>query len=593
MMQPSLPSTLPTFRKRWLLAALASCAAAGAPAADQDTRHFDLIIRGGEIVDGTGAARNRADVAINADEIVAVGQFANATADRIIDARDRIVAPGFIDMHAHVLDDENAATGLLSADVRRRAAQNFVAQGITTAVTNPDGAQSMPLSTLRQRLQRGGFGLNVIMMNGHSGLRALAMKGDVKRAANALEIRRMQEMLRHDLAQGGSFGMSLGIEYDPARYSSSEEQLALGRVLGEYSAVFIPHLRSQGIAPMWYRPSENKGQEPPTLDDAIDETLRVAETTGATVVFTHMKAWGPGYRGEAPRIIARLQAVRDRGARIYMDVYPYDSSASDGAFVAIPPWAFAAPPKADPLDYRAALESSLAAADETRRADLAADVRAQIALKGGAENIRVLAFPEQDYIGMSYADLMRLRGLDEVQLAIALQREGDPHVPGGARMRSFSMAESDIESFYRLDWCAVSTDGWIVLPEEAAGDLKYEHTNRRLFGSYPRRLAHYALARQVDTVEHAVRSMTGLPAQILNLNDRGRVAVGLKADIVVLDLKTLRDNTTFLEPSAYPSGVQYVLINGKLAVDDGKRTLALVGRVLQPAGRRRATHNRR
>jgi N-acyl-D-amino-acid deacylase len=568
--------------------AASGIAAAAATTPAPTTRHFDLLIRNGEIIDGTGAPRYRADIAINGDEIVAIGQLREATAARTVDAKDRVVTPGFIDVHAHVADEEYGETGLLSNDVKRRAAQNYVAQGVTTTVTNPDGSQSMPLRELREKLTRKGFGPNVVLMNGHSGMRELVMKGDVRRAATAEEIRQMQDILAHDLAEENSFGMSLGIEYEPARDASLEEQLALGRVLANYNGIFIPHLRSQGIAPMWYKPSQDKGRKPPTLDDSIDETLKVAEATGATVVFTHMKAWGPGYRGNAGRVIKRLQDARDRGLNVYMDVYPYDSSGSDGSFVAVPSWAFGKREDAG-FNYRKALDATLKGADSAKKSDFAADVRHQLDLKGGPENVRVLAYPNQKYVGKTYAELMKLRGLDEAGLAIALQREGDPKYPGGARMRSFSMAEQDIESFYRLDWCSVSTDGWIVLPEEAVGDKKYVETNRRLFGSYPRRLAYYSAERKVDSLEHAVRAASGLPAQILSITDRGRIAVGLKADIAVLDMANLRDNTTYLEPSVYPSGVDYVLVNGKFAVDGGKRTLALAGKILTPSGRATAS----
>lgn len=547
-------------------------------------RHFDLLVRGGVIIDGSGAPRYRADLGIIRDEIAAIGVLPTATADRTIDARDRIVTPGFIDMHAHLTDGDYGANGLLSTDRRRRAAQNFVSQGITTALTNSDGFQDIPLPRLRKQLLKNGFGLNVAMLNGHGDLRRIVMKDDTRRAPTAIEIRRMQHRLQRGLARDGSFGISLGIEYEPAHDTSVEEQLALGEVLRDYNGIFIPHLRSQGSAPMWYRPSQSQGVKPPTLDDSIEETLRVAEETGATVVFTHMKAWGPGYRGNSARIIARLQAARERGARVFMDVYPYDSAGSDGNFVAIPTWAFGPGTEQKDFDFSRALEAALADAGETWKEQLGMDIQHQIALKGGAENVRILEFPNAQYVGKSYAELMALRNLDEIELALALQREGDARHPGGARMRAFSMAESDIENFFRLDWCALSTDGWIVLPEEAVGELKYVETNRRLFGTYPRRLAHYSLERKVDTLEHAVRAASGLPAQILNLNDRGRIAVGLKADVLVLDLAKLRDNTTYIEPSVYPSGVDYVLVNGELAVDNGQRTLALAGRILIPSG---------
>lgn len=576
-----------------LLSALAAQTvfAAAAPASSDLSvaRHFDVLIRGGIVVDGSGATRYRADVGIIGDQIVAIGRHPDAQADRVIDANGRIVTPGFIDLHAHIAEGTFGEQGLLSPDRKRRAAQNFVAQGITTALANQDGEQPRSLREQRTRLEQLGIGLNIALLNGHSGMRHEAMKGAIGRAATVEETRLMQAQLERDLAEGESFGLSLGVEYEGARHSSTEEQLALGRVLAAYNGIFIPHLRSQGIAPMWYRPSQDKDIRPPTLDDAIDETLRVAEESGATVVFTHMKARGPGYRGQAAKIVRKIAASRARGARVYMDVYPYGSADSDNNFVAIPAWMFGSSntPDSD-FDYREAFRRKWIAADGPRRAEFTTDLHHLIAYRGGVDNIRVLDFPRTEYIGKSYGDLMQLRNLDEVQLALTLQEEGNPKWPGGVRMRSFSMDEYDVETFYRLDWCAVSTDAWIVLPEEAVGEKKYVGTHQRLFGSYPRRLAYFSQQRGVDSLEHAVHAASGLPADILNLHDRGRVAAGMKADLVVLDMAKLKDNTTYLEPSVYPSGVEYVLVNGEFALDGGQRTLALAGRVLRPA----ASHKR-
>ncbi|MHC9086007.1 N-acyl-D-amino-acid deacylase family protein [Luteimonas sp. RIT-PG2_3] len=583
------PSRPQPFRLSLAVAVLlASCATASA--AETPRRQFDILIRGGEIVDGTGAPRYRGDVGIDGDTIVAIGELSSTTARKVIDARGRIVSPGFVDMHAHVADDDSGLMGMLSEDPKRRAAQNYVAQGVTTTVGNPDGSQSMVLSEQRALLTRTGIGPNIALTNGHNGLRAMVMGRDQARPATAAEIARMRAILHEDLARHGSFGLSLGVEYFSGRYSTADEQLELARELPAYNGIFIPHVRSQGIAPMWYRPSVDGSTPPPTLDDSIDETLRVARETGATVVFTHMKAWGPGYRGHAQEIVDRLQAARDQGSRVFMDVYPYDSSGSDGDFVAIPPWAFGTAPRAQGehvdgalVDYRQAVDATLKAADAKRRDDLSRDIRHTISLKGGVENIVVLAYPDPAYVGKRLSELMALRKLDDVALVLALQREGDASLPGGARMRSFSMDEEDIKTFYRQPWAATSTDGWVVLPEEAVGDKKYVNTNRRVFGSFPRRIAHYSQAQGVDTLEQAIRSMSGLPAQILSLADRGRIAVGMKADVTVLDLARLRDNTTYLEPSVYPDGIEHVIVNGTPVVDGGKRTLALPGKVLSPS----------
>lgn len=563
-----------------LIAPLMALAFSPATAQSPDTRpvlprHFDVLLTGGDVVDGSGAPRRRADIGITGDQIAAIGRLDGATAGRVVSVAGRVVTPGFIDLHAHLADPDFAAQGLLSSDPRRRAAQNYVAQGVTTALSNPDGYQPASLHDQRQQLTRLGIGLNVALTNGHSGLRARVMGKDVSRPATPTEIARMQQILQRDLAEEGSFGLSLGTEYAGARYATTAEQVELARVLPAYNGVFIPHLRSQGTAPMWYVPSVDRDLKPPTLDDAVDEVLTVARETGATVVFTHMKAWGAGYRGNAQAVVAKLQTARDRGDRVYMDVYPYASSGSDGEFVAIPPWAFG-PAK----DFRQGVQATLAGADATRRADLARDIRHTIGLKGGAENIIVLAHPNAAYVGKRLSEIMAERKLDEVETILALQQEGDPKLRGGARMRAISMSDDDIRTFYRQPWTATSTDGWVVLPEEAVGAKKYVQTNRRVFGSFARRIAHYSLEAKVDTLETAVRTMTALPAEILNLPDRGRIAVGLKADLAVLDLATIRDNTTDLEPSVYPSGVDYVLVNGRFVIDAGRRTLALPGRVL-------------
>jgi len=498
----------------------------------------------------------------------------------VIDARGLIVTPGFIDVHSH-----GATSGLSSPDRRRRAAQNFVTQGITTSVVNPDGTQPpISLTAQREELTRLGTGLNTVLMVGHNRLREQVMGDDQSRPATAAEVAAMQEILRRGMEEEGAFGLSLGTEYFSGRYSTTEEQVALGHVLAARNGVFIPHMRSHGISPLWYQPSENKGVPPPTVADAVAEVIRVGRETGCIVVLTHMKAWGPGFRGEGAKLVAEMQRARDEGVRFYMDVYPYDSSGSDGRFIAFPPWALGVAGydanSVEIHDFRAALRRTLESADKTE--DMKSDIENFVALKGGPENIRVLEHMNVRYAGRSLAEIMAERGEGLIDTLIALQLEGDARIPGGARMRSFSIDERDLEVYMAQPWCVLSTDGSIVLPEEAVGPFKYIGTNRRHFGSYPRRLAYYSLERKVDSLEEAVHKCSGLPAQIFGLMDRGRLAPGLKADVLVIDLKTLKDNTTFIEPSVYATGMEHVLINGQAVIEAGKPTLALPGRVLTP-----------
>lgn len=296
-------------------------------------RTFDVLIRGGTVIDGTGAPGFVADVGLIGDTIAAIGRLDGAMAPVVIAAEGRIVTPGFIDLHTHLEEDD----GLASPDVRRRAAQNYITQGVTTAFVNQDGRQPASLTTQRQNLERLGIGVNVALANGHDSLRRRVMGKDLQRPATAAELVQMQTLLRQGLAEEGSFGLSLGLEYFSGRHSDTAELIALAGELPAYNGVYISHLRSQGYAPMWYKPSVDGAAPPPTLEEALAEAIRVAEATGCITVATHIKGWGPGYRGQAARTVATINAARARGLRLYADVYPYDSAGSDGDFVALPP----------------------------------------------------------------------------------------------------------------------------------------------------------------------------------------------------------------------------------------------------------------
>lgn len=558
---------------------------------DGFSRHFDLIIAGGTVVDGTGAARRVTDVGVIGDTIVAVGDLTGSTADRRVEAKGLLVTPGFIDPHAHVADGRHGADGLRSRDPKRRAAQNFVLQGITTGVTNPDGGQTEPLPVQRQALETDGIGINVALLTGHEFLRQAVMGKERSRPATADEVKAMKAMLEKSLAEEGSFGLSTGLEYVSMLSCETSELVALARSLVPYGGLYHAHQRSQGSAPMWYKPSLHGAKPPPTFEQALNESMQVAET-GATVLVTHIKAWGPGYRGNAQKYVDIIQAGRDRGLRVFCDLYPYFSAGSDGGFVMLPPWAFGVSDRelmntdaSNPTENNFTKALDLVLKDPSRRADLARDIQNAVDLKGGEDAIMVLNFKNAAYNGKSIGAVAKERGLSLLDLAIAFQHEGDPLMPGGVKLRAVSMDTRDVATYYRQPWTATGTDGWIVLPEEAVGTKKYLSTNQRCFGTFTRRLALISEEMKVDSLEEAVRKSTTLSAEIANIPDRGRLTPGYKADILVIDLANLRDSTTLAEPSVYPTGMQYVWVNGTAVVENGKATLKLPGKVLDPLGR--------
>jgi N-acyl-D-amino-acid deacylase len=557
-------------------------------------QQFDVVIRGGQILDGSGNPWFKGDVGISQGRIVAVGNLAGASAERVIDATGRIVSPGFIDLHSHADDgsDRDGQGTLRDQDARRRAAPNLVTQGITTVVVNQDGRSVWPIRDQKAAMERLGIGPNTLLLVGHGEVRRQAMGNDFQRPATPAEVQRMRELVREGM-RDGAFGISAGLEYVPGRWSTTDEVVSIVEEIVPYRGVYISHERSEGSDPMWYWPSQDAAG-PPTLIDAVSETIEIGERTGAVVVASHIKAKGAHYWGTGATAIQLIESARARGVQVYADQYPYDTSGSDGSTVLIPGWVFTggggrgagargAGGQAGRPDFAAILRTALA--DTARAAAVRRDIAHEIRRRGGAEKVVIFDHPDSTFVGKTLAQLSRLRNLAPVEMAIALQLEGYPDRRGGARVRGFSLSELDIEMYAAKNWVATATDGGIALPEDGAG------THARFYGTFPRKIRKYALDRGALSLEDAVRSATGLPAQILGLKDRGCLREGCAADVVIFDVNRIADRATFFEPHQYADGIDFVLINGELVVDNAKVTGALPGKVITPesAGRRPTT----
>jgi len=558
--------TLSTAAVLSVLSAIAIAAQAPQPA-----QTFDLLITNARVFDGTGNPAFPADVGVRDGRIVAVGRLANATAMRMIDATGKFVSPGFIDIHSHADDGARARGGFRDENPQVRAAPNLVTQGITTVVVNHDGRSPWPIAMQRAQIEKNRIGPNTMLMVGHGAVRSQVMGRDTQRPATADEVAKMRVLVRQGL-QEGAVGLSAGLEYAPGRWSVTSEVVELAKELPPFDGVYISHERSEGSDPLWYVPSVD-GPGPPTLLDAVRETIEIGETSGARVVASHIKAKGANYWGSSGAAISQIERARRRGVDVWADQYPYPTSGTDGSTVLIPRWAVEATDADKSANRRAdALRRTMA--DPKRLETLRSDVAHEIARRGGADNVIVYEHTDTSLYGKSLAAIARQWSVDPVEAAIRIQLEGLPNRAGGARMRGFSMHENDMEAFARQPWVATSTDAGIALPDGPPS------THARFYGSFPRKIRHYAIERGAISIEDAIRSSTSLPAMIMGLKDRGLIREGMAADLVVFDLATIRDTATFFEPHQYAQGVEYVFVNGVAVVDGSKITWALPGKVL-------------
>ncbi len=562
--------------QRLLLVVLASFGLWTSSAQAQE--RFDILIRGARVFDGSGNPWFAADIGVRQGRIAAVGQLPGAAADLVLDGAGRYVSPGFIDIHSHA--DDNTRSFVPRPTIRtdslhRKAAPNIVSQGVTTIVVNQDGRSAWPISEQRAVLERQGIGPNVMLLIGHGTVRGLVLGDDHRRRAEPDEVREMAKLVAQGMEEGAA-GISAGLEYVPGRWSDTDEVARLVRELAPYDGVYISHQRAEGADPMWFLPSRD-APGAPTLQDAILETIEIGRRTGVKVVASHIKAKGVHWWGSSNVAIQLIEAARSEGVRVWADQYPYPTSGSDGRTVLLPGWALADPDAANPGEARPPAEMLEARlADSELRERIHADIVHEIRRRGGASRVLVFEHPNAKYVGASLLEIARMRGEDEVAASIALQLEGDRRVPGGGRMRGFSMSEEDVEAYGARPWVATASDGGLGWPGDGP-------VHPRFYGTFTRKIRHYALNRGALSLEAAIRSQTSLPARIMGLSDRGMIRVGNWADLVVFDLETIADNATFTDPHQHSTGIDHVLVNGRFVLRDGEVLMETPGQVLASA----------
>ncbi|MDR9417696.1 amidohydrolase family protein [Gracilimonas sp.] len=538
---------------------------------------YDVILKNGRIFDGTGNPWFKADIAIKDGKIDRIGDLESASASEVIDLKGLYVSPGFIDIHSHAYGPIALEGGIASDDVRRRQAPNLISQGITTIIGNHDGRSvDEPFDQQLENLESMGIGVNTGLLVGHNTIRRKALGENYRRLATESEIMDMRNQVREAM-QEGAFGMSAGLEYVPGRWSNTEEVVALVKEIVPYNGVYISHQRSEAKTPMLWLPSD-ENPNPPTLLDAVEETIEIGEKTGATVVASHLKSRGSNYWGGSGAAISLVEQARKRGVPIYADQYPYNTSGSDGSTVLIPRWAFDFDEfgieREEEPDFSLPVKEALQ--DEELRETLYKDITHSMKYRGGAERIVVFEYPDSSYIGKNIAELSQMHKISNVEMVLKLQQDGFKNRPGGVRLRSFSMHQDDLDAIAKTDWTATTTDGMITLPEDGP-DI-----HARYYGTFTRKIHKFALTDGTISVPDAIRSSTSLPAQIMGIQNRGLIEEGYYADIVVFDMNTIQDRSTFFDPHQYSTGIRHVFINGEQAYAGGKFTNALLGKALTP-----------
>ena len=530
-------------RSRWLVIWGLVALPLGVSHADSD---YDFIVRNARIVDGTGNPWFRGDVGVTDGTIAAVAPSISGSAPVIIDAADRVLAPGFIDVHTHV-ESSSSRDGLEQLP----RADNYILDGVTTIVTGNCGSSEIDLAAYRNRLTD--LGLNVATLIGHNSVRRAVM-GRENRAPTAEELIEMEELVARAMRQG-AVGLSTGLLYVPGTYASTDEVVQLARVAASHGGIYASHIREQAER----------------LHQSIEEAVHIGREAEIPVQISHFKVKDPKRWGTIGDALALVERYREAGVDVTIDAYPY-ARASTNLGVNLPRWAVAGA-RADIADR---------ILDGQSRARIVAEMKQKLELGGYADySFATVAqyAPNPELNGMTISDINTLSGREqsidaEIDTILEMMLEGgDAGYLYGAQMIYHYMSVEDVDTIFRYPHTAVASDGSIT----AFGRGK---PHPRSYGTNARVLKDLVRERGVLSLEDAVRRMTSLPATRFGFSGRGIVAPGFVADLVLFDPAEVSDPATYEDPHQYAVGFDYVWVSGEAVVADRKVSDARPGRFL-------------
>jgi N-acyl-D-amino-acid deacylase len=500
---------------------------------------WDILIRGGTVLDGSGGPGFTADVAISGDRIARVSPtpLDPARATRVIEATGMVVSPGFVDLHTH-----------LDPLMRLPGAESHVRQGVTTALGGPDGGGPWPFAPYLAEAEALGVGMNVGFMAGHNTVRRAVM-GLEDRAPTTAELKSMQDMVAQSMDEG-AWGISTGLKYLPGAFSELDEVVALSEVVGQKGGFYTSHLREEGLG----------------LLQGVSEALEIGRRADIPIVLTHHKVVGQPMWGSSVTTLAMVDSARAAGTDAMIDQYPYTASYT-GITILVPAWALA--------DGTQALLSRME--DPALADSILAGIEFNIINDRGGNDLRRVQMAlvpwDRSLEGKTLHDWALRDGLQSTpatgaKLVIEAVRRG------GVSAIFHAMDEADVARIMAHPFTMIASDGRLTQPGEGS-------PHPRWYGTFPRVLGHYARDEGVISLEQAVRKMTTMPAERMGLRERGQLREGWYADAVVFDPATVTDNATFSDPHQYPTGIDWVIVNGSLAVDGAVFQDIRPGRVLR------------
>ncbi|HEY3104052.1 MAG TPA: D-aminoacylase [Pyrinomonadaceae bacterium] len=499
---------------------------------------YDLLLRNGRIVDGSGSPWYRGDVAIKGDTIVLIAPSINASAKRTIDLGGQVIAPGFIDIHTH------ARRGIFDVPT----ADNYVRQGVTTLIEGPDGSSPVPLAPFFARLEALPKSVNMASFIGQGSVRS-AVIGDVNRKPTAEELNKMRALVEQGM-KDGAFGLSSGLFYVPGTFTPTDEVVELAKVAGRYGGIYISHMRDEASG----------------VIDSVKETIAIGERGGLPTQVTHHKIIGKGNWGQSVVTLRLIDEARARGVDATIDQYPYTASSTGIASALLPAWAL----EGGRDDVLKRLK------DKATRARIKAETIRLIREERGGGDPKNVVLARCDWdaslAGKNLAEVTRLRKMaptisNAAEAALWLVEQG------GCQGIFHAISEADLVRILRHPATMIGSDGEIPIFGRAS-------PHPRSYGTFARVLGVYVREKKTISLEDAVRKMSSFPAQRLGLTDRGLLRPGMKADIAIFDPARVRDLATFDKPHQYAEGFSYVIVNGQIVFEVGVMTAARPGRVL-------------